>query len=181
MYRPRYFIAGLVFLACSDAPRPIPTASCATVAWRSAPAADSTVALCAPAGFRAARVRARWVRGRVTDSAYAWLSVALLDSAAAAAEWGTGPLPSFTRPVDTTRLHALRAESVATSREHIAGQDVSVETARVSGGQAGLPPQPALRAVWPRPGHGYVLAQGFAERPADLDTLRLMLRTIAFP
>jgi hypothetical protein len=177
MRRSALLLALLAAVACRG--RTVASApTCADPAWRPAYTPDSSVALCLAPGYAAAGQGRRWARGTVGDSSYAWLTVAVLDSAAAADEWGVPPaLPSFRRPTDPGALHATRADSVAVSRESIGGRAVEVETALVSGGQAGLRRHPALRAVWPLPGGRWALAQGFAERPAELQTLGAMLRT----
>jgi hypothetical protein len=108
----------------------------------------------------------------VGDSGYAFLSVKVLDSAAAADEWGTPPRPRTLRtPRDTTVLHALTAESVTVHREDVDGWHVEVETAIVTGGP-GFSRQPFLRAVWPLPGGRW------ASAPRELDTQQAMLRTV---
>lgn len=121
----------------------------------------------------------RWARGTLRDSSYAFFTVAVLDSAAAAQEWGSPPRPKpFGGPHDSTVLHALATESLTVHREHVDRWDVDVETALISGGQVGFHRQPALRAVWPVAGGRWVLVQGFASTLGELEIHRAMLHTL---
>lgn len=141
---------------------------------------DSTVALCAFPGYRLATSTGRlWARGSPTDSSYAWLTVAVLDSSEAASEWGTPPRPGSLRSSEPpTTIHRLTAESVAVHPETVDGRSVRVETGRVTGGFAGWRRKPMLRAAWPLGDGRWVLAQGQAPDTRTLDTLRIMLRSV---
>ena len=171
-------LVAVAALAGCTKERSAPDLAC-DVAWRAMRTPDGAVALCVAPGYAAVGDSARWARGQPHDSTYAWLSVRVVDPAEAANEWGSPPRPpSFREPVDTMMLHVLRAESVSVHREHVDGVTVEVETARVSGGQAGFDREPAIRAVWALSGGRWALAQGFTRQPSELATLRAMLRTV---
>lgn len=169
---------GFVVTAC-DRPPAAPAVACVDPAWRPAATPDSAVVLCLPPGYKPAGRGTRWARGAPTDSGYAWLTVKVLDAAAAAMEWGSPPAPrNWRTPPQPGALHPVVAESVVVYREQIDGQSTEVETALVTGGFAAMRRQPALRSVWRLPGDRWVLAQGFAEAPGELAILRAMLRTV---
>ena len=166
-------------LAACEAASPAQRLACRDAAWRPMLTPDGTVALCVAPGYVPRGDSARWERGGVGDTTYAWLSVRVLDSTEAAEEWGTPPHPTnFRAPYDSTVIHALSAESVVVRRERLDGAAVEVEAARISGGVAGLRRQPAIRAVWPLAGGHWALAQGFSVQPNELATLEAMLRTV---
>ena len=169
-------------VACRGQP-PARALACPSGAWRPVATPDSAAAFCLAPGYApvpgSLGVGMRWARGAPGDSGYAFLSVDVLDSAAAALEWGTPPRPKpFGVPRDSTALHALAAESVTVHRERIDRWDVEVETAFISGGQVGFRRQPALRAVWPVAGGRWVLVQGFASTPDELAMHLAMLHTL---
>lgn len=140
---------------------------------------DGAVAICLAPGFTPRGDSTRWARGQVGDSAYAWLSVRVLDSATAAEEWGTPPRPTtFRAPMDSMRTDAVRAESVVVRSARVDGTLIEVETARVSGGVAGLRRQPAIRAAWRVAGGRWVLAQGVSDQVTGLAALQAMLQTV---
>ena len=121
----------LVVAAC-EAASPAQRLACGEAAWRPMLTSDGAVALCIAPGYAPQGDSARWARGSVGDTAYAWLSVRVLDSAEAALEWGTPPHPaSFRAPYDSTVLHAIRPESVVVRRERLDGAAVEVETGRI--------------------------------------------------
>ena len=168
----------LLLAAACRRDTPAVAATCQDPAWQPARVADSGVALCLPPRFRAVDPARRWARGEPGDSDFASLSVAVLDSAEAVSEWGAPPRPGTLRdPVDTTRLHAVRAESVTVGLMPVDGKNIEVETARISGG-IGMHRQPYLRAVWRLPSGRWALTQGFATNPRDLELLRSMLGTV---
>ncbi len=153
--------------------------SCDTTALRVTFTPDSAAALCLPPSYQAREGSRLWARGTVEDAGYAWLSVAVLDSSAAADEWGVPPQPrSFRRRDPPGVLHAITAESVTVHREVVETRPVDVEIALISGGAMGASRQPALRAAWPLEGGRWVLVQGQSANPAMLDSLRGLLRTI---
>ena len=165
--------------ACTRPPA-LAAPACPDETWRPAATSDSTIALCLAPGFASTGEGRRWARGKVGDSSYAWLTVVILDSVEAEDEWGSPPVPRSFRaaspPAGT--IHALTAESIAVYRDTVDGQPVEVETALISGGFADLRRQPAIRAAWRLPSGRWVLAQGLADRPAEIDILRAMLRTV---
>ena len=170
-------IVAPVLAACAP-PSPAPHVVCRTPGWEPSLSSDSSLALCAAPGYRPAGDAARWTRSAVGDSNYAWVSVTLLDSAEAARTWGTPPQPRTFRYNDPPgTLHGISAESVSVRRGHVAGVDVEFEIARITGGQLGFHGQPAMRAAGPIGDGRWLLAQGFAERPAELETLIGMLQT----
>jgi hypothetical protein len=169
---------GFVVTAC-DRPPSAAAVACVDPAWRPAATPDAAVVLCLAPGYEPAGRGTRWARGAPTDSGYAWLTVTVLDAAAAATEWGSPPAPrSWRTPPAPGALHPVVAESVVVRREQIDGQSTEVETALVTGGFAGMRQQPALRAVWRLRGDRWVLAQGLADAPRELAILRAMLRTV---
>ena len=141
---------------------------------------DSVAAICLLPGFsKVGDSGGMWARGTVSDSGYAWLHLAVLDSARAAEEWGVPPVPrSFRQPDPPDFIHAVRTESVAVHAERIQGRLVEVETALVSGGVQGARRQPSLRAAWPIDGGRWMLVQSQATVPATLDSMRVMVRTV---
>ena len=168
--------------ACRVQPH-IRALACPSGAWRSVTTPDSAATFClapdyAPvAGSLGAGMR--WARGSLGDSSYAFLTVDVLDSSAAALEWGSPPRPKpFRAQRDSTVLHAIAAESVVVHRDHVDRWDVDVETGLISGGEVGFHRQPALRAVWPVASGRWVLVQGFASTPGELEVHRAMLRTL---
>src|SRR5688572_10270710 len=109
----------LTALGCGQAPA-LASPSCPDGDWRPATAPDFSVALCLAPGFAPAGEGRRWARGEVPDADYAWLSIAVLDSAEAVREWGRPPVPrSFRVPDPPGALHTLRAESVVVHDERI--------------------------------------------------------------
>jgi hypothetical protein len=176
-------VATAVFLMLSSAcarATPAASATCSEPSWRSSHSADSTVALCAPPQFRAGDDFPRWARGDATDSNFAVLSLHVLDSTAAAREWGPRARPRrFSEPTDTTQLHAVRADSVVNRIQSVDGRQVEVETARLTGG-IGFSNQAALLAFWWLPNGHLVLVQGLVSQPEDLEVLRAMVETLRF-
>ena len=156
--------------------------SCSEPGWSSATTPDSSAVFCIAPGDRTVRPAvggARWVHGAPNHPHYAYFTIAVLDSAAAALEWGTPPQP---KPLGGRRVSQLAdavvAESIVTRREQIDGRYVDVETALISGGAVGFRRRPALRAVWPISEGRWVLAEGLASAQPDLEIQRAMLRTL---
>jgi len=122
-------------------------------AWRPVATPDSAAAFCLAPGYApvpgSLGVGIGWARGAPGDSDYAFLSVDVLDSAAAALKWGTPPRP---KPFGVPRA------------------------AFISGGPVGFRRQPALRAVWPVAGGRWVLVQGFASTPDELAMHPILVR-----
>ena len=167
----------LIAAGCRSA-SPTLAVTCPDSTWRSTHTANGGVALCLPPQFRTKDSTRSWARGEVGDSDYAFFSFALLDSAKAADEWGSPPRPRRLGDlVDTTQLHAVRAESVTVTPTMVDGRSIDVETALASGG-IGMHRQPVLRAVWPLPRGRWALAQGFATNARNLDLIREMLATL---
>lgn len=169
-------------VACRGQPHPLALA-CPSSAWRPVATPDNAALFCLAPGYApvpgSLGVGMRWARGTPRDSSYAFLTVAVLDSAAAALEWGTPPSPKpFGDPRDSAVLHALTTESLTVHREHVDRWDVDVETAVISDGAVGFHRQPALRAVWPVAGGRWVLVQGFASTLGELEIQRTMLHTL---
>lgn len=165
-------------LACRSADHARSTLKCPAATPVAALSADSTTGLCLPSDFARARpegniVSDAWKRGKPGDSTYAWISTHVLDSAAAALEWGVPPRPTSLRvndPSDGT--DQVTADSVVSHPMVIDGRKVDVETALLSGGFAGMQRQPHVRAVWPVGDGRWVIVQGQARSPQQVDVLR---------
>jgi hypothetical protein len=152
-------------------------AGCASTRWQRTATSDSAASICLPSDFERFSPRA-WRRGSVSDTAYAFLSLAVFDSAAAAREWGTPPRPpGFAAAYDSTILHAVRHDSVASQVRTIDGSVVTVETARASGGNF-FDNQPVLRATWPATHGRWVFVQGWSTRGRDLALLDSLVTTV---
>ena len=180
MMRWRRWVAPLWLVAACARPsdaRILLTAGCASVRWHRTVTSDSAASICLPPEFERSSPRA-WHRGSVDDSAYAFISLAVLDSVAATREWGTPPRPpGFTAAYDSTILHAVRHDSVASQVHTIDGHVVTVETARASGGNF-FDNQPVLRATWPATHGRWVFVQGWSTRGRDLALLDSLVTTV---
>src|SRR5258707_6189186 len=122
----------LVAVGCRHGAPPL-NVTCPTVTWRSVRTPDGQVGLCLPPDFHPIDSARWWARGEPIDSNYASFSLDILDSAQAAVEWGSPVRPrSFRDPVDSTRLHAVFAESVATRTLAVDGRSIQDETAPLS-------------------------------------------------
>jgi len=179
MTRRRYALALVlaVITCCGGAPERPPR--CAIANWRRVESRDSLVSLCVPPGFARTSSGHRWARGTAGQSDYLWLTVSVLDSADAISEWGSPPKPSSMRvPGDSSVPDFVRAESVVVHYDTVDGRLVAVETGLLTGGVVGFYRAPAIRTAWQLPRGRWGLAQGFAERPGQLDTIRAMTQTI---
>jgi hypothetical protein len=171
-------MCGALTVACRSADHARATLKCPAATPVAALSADSTAGICLPSDFARVRPEAKivsntWKRGRPGDSTYAWIATDVLDSAAAALEWGVPPRPTSLRvndPSDGT--DQVRADSVVSHPMVIDGRTVDVETALLSGGFAGMQRQPHVRAVWPVGDGRWVIVQGEARTPQQVDVLR---------
>jgi hypothetical protein len=179
----RKYFSFVLFLVTIDvagcgtpAVRPV-TVSCRAPA-EARLSADSSFGLCLPAGFERLHPDASpgadaWRRGTPEASGYAWLTVQVLDSAAAAGEWGVPPTPpSFRDRSAPGMVDATSAESVGVHRTMVGGRAVDIESALLTGGVSGVRRQLALRAVWAEGDGRWVIVQGRGNSAAAVDSLR---------
>lgn len=150
---------------------------CSSVQWQRTATRDSAASICLPSDFERSS-RSGWHRGSVDDSAYAFISLVVLDSVEAAQVWGTPPRPpGFRDAYDSTVLHAVRHDSVASHMRSIDRRAVEIQTARATGGNF-FRNQPVLRATWPATEGRWVLAQGWTTRGRDLALLDSLVTTV---
>ena len=71
------------------------------------------------------------------------------------------------------------ADSLVVHADTVAGVPAYVETGLVTGGEPGFRRDPVLVASWSPSEHIRVIVYGFAARPATLDTLRSMARSVS--
>lgn len=171
-------ILAVLTVACQAADHAHATFKCPSATPVAALSADSASGLCLPAGFAEVRpevsiVSNAWRLGRPGDSTYAWISTHILDSAAAAREWGIPPRPRSLRENDSgDGPDKVTADSVQSHPVLINGHAVDVETALLSGGFAGMRRMPHVRAVWPLGDGRWAIVQGEASSSQQLDALR---------
>jgi hypothetical protein len=168
-------------VACQRADRAPSTLTCAPAAPVAAWLADSAGGVCLPTDFAEVRPEVKmasnaWRRGEPGDSTYAWISAHVLDSAAAADEWGVPPRPKSLRENEPTDFpDKVTAHGVQSHSMLIDGRTVDVETALLSGGVAGMRRTPHFRAVWPLGDGRWAIVQGQASNPEQVDTLRRLI------
>lgn len=170
--------ATLVIAAACRSGSPTLPVACPDSTWRTTHTPNGRVALCLPPRFRTVDSTRRWARSEPVDSDFVSFSFAVLDSTEAVDEWGSPPRSrKLGDAVDTTKLHAVVADSVMITRTMVDGRGIDVETALASGG-IGMHRQPLLLAVWPLSRGRRALAQGFATNARNLDLARQMLATV---
>ena len=168
----------LAIASCARPHAVAPRARCPS-AWTAQFNVDSTIALCAPPGFRLgfnSSTLAQWASGTLGPSGISSLSIRLVP---ASADTLAGPWPRRLAPPPDCGPSCWTVDTVAQVQDSLMGRPVLVEQGRVSGGAARFLQQPVFWASWePAPGWR-ADAQGTANAMAGLDTLRRMLRTVS--
>ena len=172
-------LLSLVAIACAQPARTVAAPDC-IAGWKARFNGDSSVALCAPAGFRLAPASVagepsfRWARPHPATPVGEWLSIRVERREAYDS---LDPWPLRLESPTPCRADCSTADSAHTHRDTVAGAVAFVETGLESGGFAGLRRHPTLVASW-EPAAGYrAHAWGSAQSGAMLDTLRQMLRS----
>ena len=145
--------------------------------WARRWTADSSIALCTPAGF-APLDDHTWQRPSPTtgEDLADFFSVELLrwpDDSAAVRGW-----PPRLASLPSCRADCITVDSSSTYRDQWGDFDAHTEVGLASGGVADLQRRPVMASGWIVSSARRGFAQGWTAMPATLDTLRQMLRTI---
>jgi hypothetical protein len=181
-------IAIALLAACGYGPEPQQRAAaapprCPDPRWQQATSRDSSLVFCLPSDYRRVKQTGLWTRvGGAVDApppfvGEDWISVAHVTDAEVHATDIPWP-PSLLRDTSWACADCLDATDYGVHWDWVGSRIVRVETARVTGGFAGLRNAPALRSAWPTAEGDWVFVQGQARSMRGLDELRRVLRTV---